>query len=101
MALKVETALMFEGNAEEAMNFYVSLFDGSVTRIERYGPGEPGAEGSVKRAEFLLAGHRLAASTARSSTPSHSPRRSPSSSIATVTPNWTGRPPNSRKAGRC
>jgi uncharacterized protein (TIGR02246 family) len=56
----VTTQLMFEGRAEEAMRFYVSLFQGSVTRIERYGPGEPGKEGSIKRAEFTLAGHRLA-----------------------------------------
>jgi predicted 3-demethylubiquinone-9 3-methyltransferase (glyoxalase superfamily) len=61
MARNVVTQLMFEGTAEEAMNFYVSLFRGSqVTRVERYGPGEPGAEGSVKRAEFTLGGHRLA-----------------------------------------
>jgi predicted 3-demethylubiquinone-9 3-methyltransferase (glyoxalase superfamily) len=52
---------MFEGKAEEAMNLYVSLFRGSeVVRVERYGPGEPGAEGSVKRAEFTLGGHRMA-----------------------------------------
>ena len=57
----VSTQLMFEGRAEEAMNLYVSLFRGSeVTSIQRYGPGEHGKEGSVKRAEFLLAGHRLA-----------------------------------------
>ena len=61
MARAVATQLMFEGKAEEAMNFYVSLFKGSeVVRVERYGPGEPGAEGSVKRAEFVLGGHRLA-----------------------------------------
>jgi predicted 3-demethylubiquinone-9 3-methyltransferase (glyoxalase superfamily) len=59
MARTVATQLMFEGTAEEAMNFYVSLFKGSVQRIERYGPGEHGAEGSVKRAEFVLAGHNL------------------------------------------
>jgi predicted 3-demethylubiquinone-9 3-methyltransferase (glyoxalase superfamily) len=52
---------MFEGKAEEAMTFYVSLFKGSqVTRIEKYGPGGPGAEGSVKKAEFTLAGHHMA-----------------------------------------
>jgi predicted 3-demethylubiquinone-9 3-methyltransferase (glyoxalase superfamily) len=57
----VTTFLMFEGKAEEAMNFYVSLFNGSaVTKIEKYGPGEPGAEGSVKKADFTLAGHRMA-----------------------------------------
>ena len=61
MARGVATQLMFEGKAEEAMNFYVSLFRGSeVVRVERYGPSEPGAEGSVKRAEFTLGGHRMA-----------------------------------------
>src|SRR5579884_3997410 len=59
-ARTVTTQLMFEGQAEEAMNCYVSLFQGAVTRIERYGPGEMGKEGSIKRAEFTLAGHRLA-----------------------------------------
>ncbi len=54
------TQLMFEGHAEEAMNFYVCVFKGSVTKIERYGASEQGKEGSVKRAEFTLAGHRLA-----------------------------------------
>ncbi len=61
MARAVVTQLMFEGTAEQAMNLYVSLFKGSeITRMERYGSGEPGAEDSVKRAEFTLAGHRLA-----------------------------------------
>src|SRR4029079_5279063 len=56
----VTTQLMFEGKAEEAMSLYVSLFKGTVTSIERYGPDGPGADGSVMRAEFTLAGHRLA-----------------------------------------
>lgn len=57
MPRKVTTFLMFEGAAEEAMNFYVGLFPGAaVTRLERYGPGEPGPEGSVKRAAFTLGG---------------------------------------------
>jgi predicted 3-demethylubiquinone-9 3-methyltransferase (glyoxalase superfamily) len=59
MARAVLTQLMFEGRAEEAMSLYVSLFNGSVQRLERYGPGEHGAEGSVKRAEFTLCGHQL------------------------------------------
>ena len=60
MPRAVATFLMFEGKAEEAMNLYVSLFKGSeVKSVERYGPGELGAEGSVKRAEFILAGHRM------------------------------------------
>jgi predicted 3-demethylubiquinone-9 3-methyltransferase (glyoxalase superfamily) len=57
MSTTVTTFLMFEGKAEEAMNFYVSLFkDGRVTDITRYGPNEAGAEGSVMRATFSLAG---------------------------------------------
>ena len=60
MARAVVTQLMFEGRAEEAMTFYVSLFKGSqVTRMERYGSGEQGAEGTVKRAEFTVGGHDL------------------------------------------
>jgi predicted 3-demethylubiquinone-9 3-methyltransferase (glyoxalase superfamily) len=60
MARAVATALMFEGGAEQAMNFYVSLFKGSqVRRIERYGPGEQGAEGSVKKADFTVSGHEM------------------------------------------
>jgi predicted 3-demethylubiquinone-9 3-methyltransferase (glyoxalase superfamily) len=48
---------MFEGAAEEAMNFYVSLLPGSaVKQVERYGPGEHGPEGTVKWARFTLAG---------------------------------------------
>ena len=46
MTTKITPFLMFEGKAEEAMNFYVSLFENSrVTSIKRYGPGEAGAEG--------------------------------------------------------
>ena len=61
MARTIATQLMFEGAAEEAMTFYVSLFGGSeIGSVERYGPGEPGPEGSVKRATFTLAGHAMA-----------------------------------------
>ena len=56
----VRPFLMFEGSAEEAMNFYVSLIEGSeVTRIDRYGPGEPGREGSVKVATFRVGGQEV------------------------------------------
>lgn len=54
---KITTFLMFAGQAEEAMNFYLSLFDGSeIVDIRRYGPNEAGAEGSVLLATFSLAG---------------------------------------------
>ena len=56
MANKITPFLMFEGSAEEAMRFYVSLFrDSEIGQVVRYGPGEQGAEGSVKRADFTLA----------------------------------------------
>jgi predicted 3-demethylubiquinone-9 3-methyltransferase (glyoxalase superfamily) len=60
MARAVATFFMFEGAAEEAMTFYVSLFKGSeIRQIERYGPGEQGAAGTVKKADFTLGGHAL------------------------------------------
>lgn len=60
MPQSIATFLMFEGVAEAAMQLYVSLFSGSqITRVERYGPGEPGAEGTIKRADFTLSGHLM------------------------------------------
>ena len=60
MTTKITPFLMFEGKAEEAMNFYVSLFENSrVTSIKRYGPGEAGAEGSVTQAAFSIAGQMV------------------------------------------
>ena len=60
MAREVTTHLMFAGAAEEAMTLYVSLFaDSAITQVERYGPGEMGAEGTVKRASFTLAGREF------------------------------------------
>lgn len=60
MARKVTPHLMFVGTAEEAMNFYVSLFAGSeILKIERYGPGEQGPEGSIKIATFNVCGQHL------------------------------------------
>ncbi len=54
---KITTFLMFEGNAEEAMTFYISLFDDAeVVSVSRYGAEGPGAEGSVQQATFTLAG---------------------------------------------
>ncbi|MCT9932230.1 VOC family protein [Planotetraspora sp. A-T 1434] len=57
---KITTFLMFEGHAEEAMTFYMSLFaDSEIVAITRYGPGEAGTEGSVRHATFSLAGQRF------------------------------------------
>src|SRR3981189_2629858 len=52
--------LMFQGEAEEAMNFYTENIPGSaIIDIARYGVGEPGAEGSVKKAVFSVAGQSV------------------------------------------
>jgi len=60
MSTTVKTFLMFEGKAEEAMDFYTSLFDCSEkTFIEKYGVDELGAEGSIKMAKFTVAGHEM------------------------------------------
>jgi predicted 3-demethylubiquinone-9 3-methyltransferase (glyoxalase superfamily) len=57
---EISTFLMFEGGAEEAMNFYLSLFDDAeVVSITRYGAEGPGPEGSVMTAVFTLAGRRF------------------------------------------
>lgn len=62
MAKRITTFLMFEGKAEEAMRFYTSLFPSSgITRIQRYGPEGPGAEGSVVHATFTLGGQEFMA----------------------------------------
>jgi predicted 3-demethylubiquinone-9 3-methyltransferase (glyoxalase superfamily) len=48
---------MFEGKAEEAMNFYISLFENSkIVEIVRYKANEAGPEGSVMKALFSLNG---------------------------------------------
>ena len=60
MATSVRPFLMFEGKAEEAMNLYVSLIPNSeITSIKRYGPGQPGPEGSVIVATFTVAGQEV------------------------------------------
>ncbi|MFB4331769.1 VOC family protein [Paenibacillus sp. CR_12] len=49
--------LMFQGNAEEAINHYISIIeDSEIISITRYGPNQPGAEGSVMHAAFSLKG---------------------------------------------
>lgn len=59
-AQKITTFLMFQGRAEEAMTFYVSLFDdGEINSITRYGADGEGAEGGVQHATFTLAGQQL------------------------------------------
>jgi predicted 3-demethylubiquinone-9 3-methyltransferase (glyoxalase superfamily) len=57
---KVTPFLMFDGNAEEALNFYVSVFpDAEIVTISRYGAGEGATEGTVKYAVFSFFGQRF------------------------------------------
>lgn len=59
---KVATCLMFEGQAEEAMNLYVSLFkDSKIVAIQHYGAAGPGKEGKVQKALFSLNGKEFLA----------------------------------------
>lgn len=55
MGATVRPFLMFEGNAEEAINFYVSSIPGSrVDDIVRYDSSGPGPEGTVMKATFSV-----------------------------------------------
>ena len=57
---KIATFLLFEGKAEEAMNFYVSLFPHSaIVSIDRYGENEEGPAGTVRLAVFSLGGQQF------------------------------------------
>ena len=54
---KITPFLWFDGKAEEAMNFYVSIFNSSkVGTITRYGDAGPGPKGTVMIATFQLEG---------------------------------------------
>ncbi len=57
---KITTFLMFDGKAEEAMNFYTSVFEESeIIDIIRYGANEAGEEGSVLKAKFSIKGQEF------------------------------------------
>jgi predicted 3-demethylubiquinone-9 3-methyltransferase (glyoxalase superfamily) len=54
--------LWFDGKAEEAMNFYVSIFKNSkVLGVTRCGDAGPGPKGSVLTASFELEGQKFVA----------------------------------------
>lgn len=59
-AQKVTTFLMFDGDAEAALDFYLSLFDDAeLVHLSRYGADGPGRAGSVQHATFALAGQQF------------------------------------------
>ena len=59
---KITPFLWFNDKAEEAMNFYVSVFKNSkVGRITRNGEGGPGPKGTVMSVTFQLDGQEFMA----------------------------------------
>lgn len=59
---KITPFLWFDGKAEEAMNFYVSIFKNSKTaNVVRYGEAGPGPKGTVITATFQLEGQEFIA----------------------------------------
>lgn len=59
---KITPFLWYNNQAEEAANFYVSLFNNSqITSIARYGDAGPGPKGSVMIVTFQLEGQNFTA----------------------------------------
>ena len=59
---KITPFLWFDDRAEEAANFYASIFDNAkILGISRYGEGGPGPAGSVMTASFVLDGQEFIA----------------------------------------
>ena len=59
---KIAPFLWFDGNAEEAVNFYVSIFkDAKILNLSRYGEAGPGPKGTVMSATFQLQGQEFIA----------------------------------------
>jgi predicted 3-demethylubiquinone-9 3-methyltransferase (glyoxalase superfamily) len=59
---KITPFLWFDDNAEEAVNFYTSVFkDSKIKSIARYGDAGPGPKGSVMSASFEINGQEFIA----------------------------------------
>src|SRR3982074_1043692 len=59
---KITPFLWFDDNAEEAVNFYVSIFENSkVAGVSRYGEAGPGPKGTVMVAKFQIEGQEFLA----------------------------------------
>ncbi len=54
---KITPFLWFDNQAEEAINFYTSIFkDSKIGTVARYGEAGPGPKGTVMTATFQLEG---------------------------------------------
>jgi predicted 3-demethylubiquinone-9 3-methyltransferase (glyoxalase superfamily) len=57
---KITTCFWFDGNAEEAMHFYISVFkDSKVGKVTRFGESGPGKKGTVMAVSFQLNGQQF------------------------------------------
>lgn len=62
MQQKITPFLWFNNNAEEAVNYYTSIFkDSKILHTSRYGEAGPGPTGSLMTAAFMLNGQEFAA----------------------------------------
>lgn len=60
MVRGVATHLMFAGEASAALALYAAVFpEFRLDSVERYGSGEAGAEGTVRRADVTFGQHRI------------------------------------------
>ena len=61
-AKKITPFLWFDGQAEDAANFYVSIFDNAkILSVSRYGEEAPGTAGTVMTVSFELDGQQFVA----------------------------------------
>ncbi len=59
---KIRTFLWFDGNAEDAANYYTSIFKNSkILDVTRYGEAGPGPKGTVMTVTFQLEGQEFIA----------------------------------------
>jgi len=59
---KITPFLWFDGKAEEAVSFYISVFKNSnILKIARYLEGSPGPQGAVMTVSFSLDGQEFVA----------------------------------------
>jgi predicted 3-demethylubiquinone-9 3-methyltransferase (glyoxalase superfamily) len=59
---KITPFLWFDSQAEEAANFYISVFKNSkIVNVSRYGDAGPGPSGTAMSVTFELAGQRFIA----------------------------------------
>src|SRR5579862_9189697 len=59
---KITPFLWFDHQAEEAANYYVSIFpESKIAKVVRYGAAGPGPPGSVMTVEFVLDGRPFVA----------------------------------------